>query len=207
MRLFVIQCCTSKQGTKELFPEPHSVLDDLPTQCAESLHKCRDNVRQLFPTRFGSKRLTTLSMYAGHLYSEDVKRHIRAGLGQKFMLLIMSGGYGLLRPDEIITEYDVDMSEVADTWSGCLPCVVQSYVVQNRVSEDDGIFSRSSASYRIAHLCKSLCHSVGFRIHYLDYHGGGAQKAVPELQGKLLLSLIGGEMPALIEGIPVRTDR
>jgi hypothetical protein len=144
-------------------------------------------------------------MYDGYLYSKDVKQHILAGLEQKFMLLIMSGGYGLLRPDEIITEYNVDMSETADIWSSCLPAVVQSHLAQNRVGEVDGIFSRTSASHRITRLCRSLCHSIEFRIHYLDYHGSRAQNVVPRLQGKLLLSLTRGEMPASIEDIPVLT--
>jgi hypothetical protein len=78
MRLFIIQCCASKHGVKELFPQPRSILADLPTEASALLEKCRGEVVQRMPTRFKSRRLTALGMYDGALYSPEVKENIAA---------------------------------------------------------------------------------------------------------------------------------
>ena len=206
MRLIIIQCCASKRGVKELFSQPRSILADLPTEASVLLEKCRKEVVQRMPTRFKSKRLTALSMYDGALYSAEVKENITANYGVSFQLLIMSGGYGILRPDETINEYNVNISETRNIWEECLPSVMQAYLSRNAVDEIDGIFSRSADYYLIARKSKLLCGTHSFRIHWLVYHRQAAQTEVPALQGKLLLQLIRGKLPREVDGVPVSSE-
>ena len=99
MRLFLIQCCKTKRGTTKLFDRHRSLLGDLPTVAADQLRQLRAEVRSTLPERFGGKHLSALSMYTGHLYTHRTKALV-ADPPPDTRFLIMSGGYGLLRPDE-----------------------------------------------------------------------------------------------------------
>jgi hypothetical protein len=162
-------------------------------------------VRLRFNDRFGSKKLTSLSMYSGYLYSERVKKEVISSLGKHFFL-IMSGGYGLLRPDELIVEYNVNMNGTASLWGRCLPQVLESFATRNNVTQIDGVFSSTGQYIEIGRSCQRRIRNPPFQIHYLDYHGPSAQSVVPRLQGELFLALSRQEFPHMIEGIPVRTE-
>ena len=74
MRLFLVQCCSAKDGTREIFGEQRSVLADLPPADAKSLIELRSRVRSEHGDKFGGKRLTSLALYTGSLYSRATKR-------------------------------------------------------------------------------------------------------------------------------------
>ena len=158
------------------------------------------------PNQFGSRQLTALSMYDGTLYSTELKQQIVSNLGLKFSVLIMSGGYGLLRPDETITEYDVNIKETTNVWLTCLPAVLQGYVAARGIREVHGIFSTSGAYLHIGRECKRLCRPTTFRLYSLGYHGPAAQQRVPQLQSELFLRLSKGELPASVDGVSIRIE-
>jgi hypothetical protein len=98
MRLFLVQCCSAKDGDREMFGEQRSVLADLPPSDAKALIELRGRVRSEHADKFGGKRLTALALYTGNLYTEATKR-LLLDPPADVRFLIMSGGYGLLRPD------------------------------------------------------------------------------------------------------------
>lgn len=204
MKLFLIQCCAAKKGHRELFGQQRSVLADLPAQAAMDLIDLRGRIRSKHVEKFGGKRLTALALYTGHLYTEATKRLLLdPPVDARF--LIMSGGYGLLRPDEGIEEYNVSMDQTYAAWKAGLPAVLEAYVVSNGISAVHAIVSRTGAYKKVLDAARRG--GVPITTHALRYTGDGALRAVPALQAKLLGGLVGGLVGGCrvdyVDGVPV----
>ena len=131
MKLFLIQCCSAKDGEREIFSKQRSVLADLPPADAKSLIELRSRVKSKHADKFGVKRLTSLALYTGYLYTEVTKR-LLLDPPADVRFLIMSGGYGLLRPDEVIDKYNVRMDQTYSVWKAGLPAILDAYVTSQR---------------------------------------------------------------------------
>jgi|TARA_B100001964_G_C14075655_1_gene527848 hypothetical protein len=204
-----MQCCRSKRGRTELFRDRGSIFQSLDKIKSIEFSEARSRIRSKYPDRFKDTCLSALSLYDGTLYSSELKKEITNNLDDKFDLLIMSGGYGLVRPDEIIEDYDINISKTSSYWKRYLPIILNSYLKSKGINEIDGVFSQSAAYMNIARDIQSFLKansSVQFRIFYLDFHGGGAQRIVPDLQSELLLKLFRGKTPHSIKDVPVRIE-
>lgn len=200
MRLFLIQCCAAKKGHREIFGQQRSVLADLPAPAKTQLIALRGRVRSRYADKFGGKQLTSLGLYTGHLHTEATKQLLLdPPIDARF--LIMSGGYGLLRPDEKIEAYNVKMEETYSVWKAGLPAVLQAYVVSNGISEVHAIVSRSGDYKRVLEAARR--DGVPITTHAVRYTGNVALRAVSALQAKLLGPLVGGGRVDRVEGFPV----
>lgn len=200
MRLFIVQCCSAKHGHREIFGEERSVLDDLPPLAAKALIDLRNRVKSAHADKFGGRRLSSLALYTGHLYTEATKRLLLVPPAD-VRFLIMSGGYGLLRPDEVIEKYDVHMGQTYSVWKAGLPAILDAYVRSNGISAVHGIVSRTSPYRRVLNVARRG--GLPLTMHVLRYTGGGALRAVPALQAKLLGALMGSDRVDHVDGVPV----
>jgi hypothetical protein len=57
--------------------------------------------------------------------------------------LIVSAGYGLLRPDDLIQNYDLQMGQVLGIWKERLPKVLADYVSRNGIERIFGVLSNT----------------------------------------------------------------
>jgi len=201
MRLFLIQCCKSKRGTTETFDRHRSLLEDLPPGAADELRRLRAEVRAALPNRFGGRHLSALSMYTGHLYTPRTKA-LATKPPPDTRFLIMSGGYGLLRPDELIEEYDINIAETAGIWRRGFGAVLNAYVAANTIDEVHALVSRSGAYREVLEAGRSRCRAP-ITMHMVRYSGGGAAQAVPRLQALMLPRLVAGELVDDVGGHPV----
>ena len=200
MRLFMVQCCSAKDGEREMFSEHRSVLDDLPPAAAKELIALRRRVKSARADQFGRKRLTSLALYTGHLYTEATKRLILDPPAD-VRFLIMSGGYGLLRPDEVIEKYNVRMDQTYSVWKAGLPNILNDYVTSNGIAAVHGIVSRTSRYRGILDAARNG--GLPLTLHALRYTGAGALRAVPALQSKLLGALMGSDKVDHVDDVPV----
>ena len=201
MKLFLIQCCSGKDGDREIFNEQRSVLDDIPPTAARALIGLRSRVKSAHADKFGGKRLTSLALYTGYLYTEATKR-LLLDPPAKVRFLIMSGGYGLLRPDEVIEEYNVHMNRTYSVWKAGLPAVLDAYVTSNGITAVHGIVSKTGRYKGV--LDAAQRGGVPLTMHALRYTGDvPALRAVPALQAKLLGKLMCSDKVDHVDGVPV----
>ena len=201
MRLFLVQCCSAKDGDREIFGEQRSVLADLPPADAKGLIELRSRVKSEHADKFGGKRLTSLALYTGGLYGKATKR-LLLDPPADVRFLIMSGGYGLLRPDEVIEKYNVRMDQTYSVWKAGLPAILDAYVISNGITAVHGIVSRTGRYKGV--LDAAQRGGVPLTMYALRYTGDEpALRAVPALQAKLLGALMGSDKVDHVDGVPV----
>jgi hypothetical protein len=66
-----------------------------------------------------------------------------AGVRNGLHCLIISGGYGLLRPEEPIHRYKGHLSKTFSIWKNKLPAILKDYVARNQIRRTFGSFSSS----------------------------------------------------------------
>tara|TARA_B100001971_G_C18227586_1_gene561616 strand:+ start:767 stop:1417 length:651 start_codon:yes stop_codon:yes gene_type:complete len=213
-------CCGRKKGVDDLFNKPKSFINSLDKGCSKKFIETRSIIKYhpKFSKRFKECSLSALSLYTGNMYSKEFKNTIRNNLDKKFDLLIMSAGYGFVRPDEVIESYNIEMRETYSYWKKCLPNILMSYLKSKDITEVEGVFSASGAYIKVARAIQNylkLNSSVQFRIISLDYDRNADKEnvkneinsiRVPKLQSKLLLKLFEGKTPDFIEGVPVKIE-
>lgn len=200
MRLFIVQCCSTKDGHREIFGDQRSVLDDLPPRAARALIGLRNRVKSAHLDKFGGRRLTSLALYTGHLFTEATKR-LLLDPPADVRFLIMSGGYGLLRPDEVIEKYNIRMDQTYSVWKAGLPAILDAYVTSNGIASVHGIVSRTSRYCGVLNAVRRG--GLPLTMHALRYTGGGALRAVSALQARLLGALMGSDRVDHVDGVPV----
>jgi len=202
MKLILIQCCKRKSGRTEVFSSHRSMVDDLPPAAAERLNHLRARVHAKHADKFHDRTLSAAAMYTGGLYSDETKELLRNPPdGVRF--LIVSGGYGLLRPDEVIRDYDINIATTATDWTPGLAAVLDAYVRANGITEVHAIVSKSG-SYRKVIRPKGASFLVRPILHYVKFPpNSGASGKVPALQAVALARMAAGEAVGAVGGHPV----
>jgi len=103
-------------------------------------------------------------------------------------VVIVSGGYGLLRAEEPIQDYEAPMQRTLTVWRSRIPLILRDYVSRNGIRRTFGAFSRQ---YAVA---------VPDRLSEEDWRAvpsfeqiartGSAMRVVPERVGELTLGLL-----------------
>jgi hypothetical protein len=60
-------------------------------------------------------------------------------------VLIVSGGYGLLRAEEPIHDYNAQMATTLPIWRSRIPTILRDYVRRNGIARTFGMFSQKYA--------------------------------------------------------------
>lgn len=144
-----------------------------------------------------SQLMSALDRYSGSLYSIDnFKETVRASyLMKNVHILIMSGAYGILLPNERIHYYKRPIN--AQYWKqNRLPDVIEEYIEKNNISHVYGFFSFSTDYIKIMkginwNRLRHIANLEIARTYYVDFRGsGGAQVIVPQTTGMLIVSFI-----------------
>jgi hypothetical protein len=139
----------------------------------------------------GSELIPALARYTGWAYRVDqfkelVKEAVEAGAH----CLIVSAGYGLLRPEESIHDYDAKIEHTGSIWRDCLPRVLSTYVSHNGIQR---VFVACSRRY--AEVIRGCAWPRGIEIWCLPTLPVGSRTG-PETIGKAVVALIAAGMIA-----------
>lgn len=138
-----------------------------------------------------------LALYSGFMYKVPCfKKLVCEALGKGVHCLIMSGGYGIVRPEEPIHPYEANMPKTSKVWKHCLPDILSSYITRNNINR---VFVACSAQYArilfgprgtlwMPKTAQVYCYVPRIQS------GQGAQRKVPTLIGKAIVGLISSGM-------------
>lgn len=131
-----------------------------------------------------------MAWYTGQPYSTaGFREKLVNALGDGLHCLIISGGYGLVRPEEPIHFYKAHLpTQTQGVWSKRLPTLLDDYTKRNDIRRT---FSAFSASYA-AHVPRKVSTESWRAIPEFDRQidRGSPMRVVPEKVGALLTSLM-----------------
>ena len=195
--------------------EEHRVIDFL-GDTGKFLLGGREGNRPYINTE--SALIPAIDRYSGFLYGTEGLREAISQAERKRGVhgLIMSGGYGIVRPSERIHSYDRRMN--VSYWTRHrLPDVIFEYIERNRITEAYAFVSRTTDYAKLLQRVdwSGLAALGSFevaRAYHVNFVGrGGAQRIVPQLTGRLLVSFVdsgfsrSGFPPDILDGQPVQT--
>lgn len=134
-----------------------------------------------------------LAYYTGNPYAvpgfrDQLEAALRAGLH----CLIISGGYGLLRPEEPIHRYQAHLPATKTVWRLRLPAILRDYVARNGITIPLGAFSSGYAGVVPDNLTGDDHRYVPTFRRGID--AGPAMRVVPERVGRAVLSLLAADL-------------
>jgi len=148
------------------------------------------------PVDYSSPPVPALDRYTGEMYQvPEFKKRIVDALRAGIHCLIISGGYGVLRPEEPIHVYNVQISSAASIWRDRISAVLSDYINRNKIKR---VFVACSQNY--ARVVKTWIRAV--EVANVYWHvpkvpaRQGARKEVPRRIGKAVVSLIACETSA-----------
>lgn len=189
--LLIIPCSGKKADARDAVDPQvpvRSMRDLLPPSVSHELDTARDRARE---RRFATFHLDgaehpALAWYTGRAYeTHGAKDLLIKALGLGLHCVIVSGGYGLVRPEEPIYSYDAYWPNMRPVWRRTVPEVLRAYVAHNHIKKTISILSNT---YSDALPGTELARD-DFRLvppHLTDVDEGSAQTVVPALIGGLL---------------------
>ena len=133
-------------------------------------------------------------MYSGQPYATpEFRSLLLEALDQGLHCLIVSGGYGLLRPEEPVHKYKAHMpSQTRGVWAQRLSRLLPSYVNQNGIRKAFVAVSRSYASC----LPEGFAETEWWGVPEFDprIDRGSAMSVVPAKVGGLVVELVRNSM-------------
>ena len=190
--LLVIPCSGGKSGASIPILPTVSVADLLPTASVELLKEGREQAfsRQNVQIDFESPQRPALATYSGQPFATGTFRsELMGAMEEGLHCLIISGGYGLLRPEEPIHTYKAHLpSQTRGVWAPRLRRLLPRYVAHNQIRR---AFVAVSGSY-------ASCLPVGFApeewwgvpLFDRDRDHGSAMRVVPAKVGGLVVKLL-----------------
>lgn len=194
--LLLIPCSAGKRGAPDPGLPVMSVLDFLGPEARSQLEQGR---REAFG-RPGvlldehSPMRPAIAYYTGQPYKTSEFRDLLIeGLRMGLHCLIISGGYGLLRPEEPIHSYNAHLpTQTRSVWGRRIPTVLRDYVSRNGIQRVLGVYS---AGYAVV-VPHGLAAEDRREVPRFDplTDTGNAQTAVPTKVGSALLTLMRAEL-------------
>jgi hypothetical protein len=190
--LLLLPCSSRKRSGGTRAPEGSSLLADLPTELASRFRAARAaNAAEALVDE--TLLLPAFRRYAGSLYEaagDSIQLAIRAG----WRMLILSGGYGLVRADEPIGDYDARLQ--LSRWPGnILQDSLVAYAHRCGLTRAV-VFAGGSTPY--AELARRTPWSrSGLNAVLLSPEvGGGAMVKTPRALGEALAQVLEGRLPS-----------
>jgi hypothetical protein len=190
--LLLIPCSASKAG----WPDPHLPVKRVGELVRPELCRLLEEGRQLAFARtcidLATPARPAIATYSGFPYAtpgfrELLTSHLRRGLH----CLIVSGGYGLLRPEEPIHVYEAHLQQTRGIWGERVPALLRDYVRRNGIGRTFAVFSRSYSDVVPGDLTGNDWRAVESFDDSVDQ--GSAMRAVPRKVGTTLLRLMRSE--------------
>ncbi len=190
--LLVIPCCGEKRGTRDPGLPLKRIADYLSPATFTLLEQGRNLAFSNPKTSLEehSQLKPAVSWYTGQPYCTEGFRELLAdALRDGLHCLIISGGYGLLRPEEPIHNYKAHLSKTISVWQNRLPVVLKEYVSRNGIRRSFGSFSESHYARVVPdQLAKENFRAIPSFDRRFDH--GAPLRVVPARVGELLLSLL-----------------
>lgn len=145
-KLLVIPCSQSKKGLRSVIT-PRTIDDFISPEVSEILREGRRAAFQRPGTQLylNSETVPALFRYTGTMYSiEGFRDAIQGAVANGLHVLVESGGYGLVRIEEEIHDYEAPINRTAAIWGSVLPRVLADYVLRNRITS---VYVAGSQSY------------------------------------------------------------
>jgi hypothetical protein len=142
--LLIIPCCGEKLGDIDPGLPERKLVDNLSPECTALLEtgrrlafaKPKVSLEQNTPIR------PAIAWYTGQPYAtQGFCELLIEGLRNGLHCLIISGGYGLLRPEEPIHRYKAHLSQTFSVWKNKVPAMLKDYVARNGIRRTFGSFS------------------------------------------------------------------
>jgi hypothetical protein len=154
-------------------------------------------VAEKYPDRFdlGSALLPATQWYTGNPYKmHGFRERLDTAFDRGLHCLIVSAGYGLLRPDDPIHYYDLPMSKTLNIWKQRLPDILADYVTRNGIRQ---VFGSLSHQYYDA-VGGVTARLPGLKCHWCVPHHprgapGSAMQEVPKAVGQAVIDLIASD--------------
>jgi hypothetical protein len=188
--LLLIPCSAGKRGTESLALPDRSVADFVSDETAQVLKEGRAKAFARTRLDDGSPLRSALAYYSGQPYAQpSFRAHLVEAISQGLHCLIVSGGYGLLRPEERIHSYEAHLpTQTRSIWAPRIPFILRDYVRQNAISRTFGAFSTGYATVVPDRLSGNDWRFVPRFVRGEDR--GSAIRVVPERVGLSLSSLL-----------------
>lgn len=190
--LLIIPCSSSKKGAEIPTLSLRRAADLLPGDMARLLEDGRRLAFECVKVTRDDRSLPepALAVYTGQPYSTPGFRELLVtALDRGLHCLIVSGGYGLLRPEEPIARYSAHLpTQTRSVWARRLRLLLPAYVKHNQVKR---VFTSVSRSY-------ASCLPRGFALE--EWWGvptfdrgrdeGSPYQVVPERVGRMATDLL-----------------
>lgn len=135
-----------------------------------------------------SELVLALARYSGQPYkTPGLVDAVLEGMSRGLHVVIVSGGYGLLRAEEPIHDYEAPMQKTLTVWRSRIPAILRDYVSRNGIRRTFGVYSTVYS----AAVPEQLTEDDWRAIPNLDELGGGfAMTRIPERVAELTLDLL-----------------
>ena len=133
--------------------------------------------------------VAALARYSGQPYATPgLVEGILDVMARGLHILIVSGGYGLLRAEEPIQDYEAPTQRTLTAWRSRIPRILRDYVDRNGIRRTFGAFSRQYAAAIPDRLSEEDWRTVP---SFEEIAGtGSAMSVVPQRVGELTLGLL-----------------
>ncbi len=190
--LLIVPCCAGKQGWRGPGLPARQVSDLIGLDAANLLEEGRRLAFDRTHLDRAAAQRAALHTYTGYPYAtpgfrELLIEHLRRGLH----CLIVSGGYGLLRPEEPIQPYEAHLQRTGAVWCRRLPDILRDYVRRNGIERTFGVFSGGYAAVVPSDLTAADYRAV--QVYDRERDVGAAMQAVPRKVGRALVELLSSE--------------
>lgn len=194
--LLLIPCCGSKKGTS---PRPQITSASLHDELSLTSIALLDEGRQLTFSRapnvidLSSPLLPAVAWYTDKPYCvPGFRQSLDTALRLGVRCLIVSAGYGLLRPDDPIHKYDLKMRQTLGIWRQRLPRILADYVRRNGIRRMFGVLS--AKYYEAVAQAENLLADVDVKWFIPSFargvESGAALTVVPEKVAHGVIDLI-----------------
>jgi len=186
--LILIPCSKSKAKTDELVAPEKTIRRDLPDDLARRLADARAANR----ARAGIDERTLLPAwrrYTGFLYQQAAPA-IGQAMAEGSHILVISGGYGIVRADEPIGLYDAVFNP--SWWPGSLieDCLLH-YASRHGLTRVVALAGGSTQYAGVARRTSWRRGGVDSAVLLApEVHGGGSMNKVPSVIGEVLITLL-----------------
>ncbi len=190
--LIVLPCSGSKASGGVAGTPASSILEDLPPDLSRDLLRAREHVHRGASVD-ETRRLPAWQRYSGFLYraaSPSLRRHVESG-GH---VLILSGGYGVVRADEPIGTYQKVLRS-RDWPRGLLEAVLVAYARRHGCKRMRAFVAASTGYRKVLQRTPWGRTEVTDRVILSPICGrGGAMVKGPRTQGEALAAFLEGSL-------------
>jgi hypothetical protein len=186
--LLLIPCSAGKRGTNDRGLRTAAMDAFLGEQARRMLGEGRALAFQRAGIDRASALVPALLRYSGQPYkTPGVLDAILDAISRGLHVVIVSGGYGLLRAEEPIHDYEAPMQKTLSVWRSRIQEILRDYVSRNDIRRTFGAYSTIYSAAIPDRLTGEDWRAVP-RLDELD--GGFGMKVVPERVAQVTLDLL-----------------